>query len=196
MDMLGSFRVRMFAVIIIVAITGFGLESGHSSRMIVEPTIRYILKDYGFNNKISLFMENIRPVSKDEKIPASGSSFLQIPCDFEAVERNYGWYYNHDKGKQEFLPGVYLKVEENTVINPILTGQVEKIDRNDEGRTILIKHDNDLYSLYGGLKEILVDNNAPVDNDTVLGKSGKLLYLEIRNSDGPINPYNLINAGT
>ncbi len=195
--MLGSFRIRMLAVIIIVALVGICIESGHSSRQIVEPTIRYILKDYGLNSKISLFIENLKPGIRPETVPVTNtSSVLQIPCKYSAVERNYGWYFNHDKQQQEFLPGVYLKVENNTIVNPILTGQVEQIGKNDEGRTILIKHDDDFYSLYGGIKEVLVDKNAWVDSSTVLGKTGDLLYLEIRNSDGPINPHNLINAET
>lgn len=194
--MLGSFRIRLLAVIIIAALVGVCLESGHSSRTVVEPTIRYILKDYGFNNKISLFFENLQPGAEKEMVPVTSSSVLQIPCKFLAVERNYGWYYNQDKDQQDFLPGVYLKVENNTIVNPIRAGQIEKIDKNDEGRTILIKHDDEFYSLYGGLKEVLVEQNVRVDNSTVLGKSGVLLYLEIRNGDGPINPHNLINAKT
>lgn len=195
--MLGSFRIRMLAVIIIVALVGVCVESGHSSRQVVEPTIRYILKDYGLNSKLSLFIDNLKPGIKPETVPVTNtSSVLQIPCKFSAVERNYGWYYNHDKQQQEFLPGVYLKVENNTIVNPILTGQIAQIGKNDEGRTILIKHDDDFYSLYGGIKEVLVDQNEWVDNSTVLGKTGDLLYLEIRNSDGPINPHNLINAET
>lgn len=195
--MLGSFRIRMLAVIIIVALVGICIESGHSSRQVVEPTIRYILKDYGLNSKISLFIENLKPGIRPETVPVTNtSSVLQIPCKYSAVERNYGWYFNHDKQQQEFLPGVYLKVENNTIVNPILTGKIEQIGKNDDGRTILIKHDDDFYSLYGGIKEVLVEQNAWVDNSTVLGKTGDLLYLEIRNGDGPINPHNLINAET
>lgn len=195
--MLGSFRIRMLAVIIIVALVGICIESGHSSRQVVEPTIRYILKDYGLNSKISLFIENLKPGIRPETVPVTNtSSVLQIPCKYSAVERNYGWYFNQDKQQQEFLPGVYLKVENNTIVNPILTGKIEQIGKNDDGRTILIKHDDDFYSLYGGIKEVLVEQNAWVDNSTVLGKTGDLLYLEIRNGDGPINPHNLINAET
>ena len=194
--MLGSFRIRMLAVIIIVALVGICIESGHSSRQVVEPTIRYILKDYGLNSKISLFIENLKPAMKPETVPVTNTSVLQIPCKYLAVERNYGWYFNQDKQQQEFLPGVYLKVENNTIVNPILTGKIEQIGKNDDGRTILIKHDDDFYSLYGGIKEVLVEQNAWVDNSTVLGKTGDLLYLEIRNGDGPINPHNLINAET
>lgn len=194
--MLGSFKIRMLIVIIIVFLAGFSMESGHSSKQLVESTIKYILKDYGFNAKISLFWENVRPPRRNESMPASSSAILQIPCKFSAIERNYGWYYDQKSQQQEFLPGIYLGVEDNTMVKPIMAGYIEEIGQNEEGRTILIKHDSDFYSSYGGFREILVEKGVLVDNNTVLGKTGKLLYLEIRNSDGPVNPYNLINANS
>ncbi|MDD3893695.1 MAG: M23 family metallopeptidase [Syntrophomonadaceae bacterium] len=193
--MLGSFRIRMLAVIIIIFLVGICIESSQSSKKIVEPVIRYVLKDYGFDKKLSLFIENMNPAS-DKTVPVNSSSILQLPCKFSAVERNYGWYYNEEQEKQEFLPGVYLKVENNTAVKPIMAGEIEEIGKNEEGRTVMIKHNDECYSLYGGLKEVLVEQNSQVDNNSVLGKSGNLLYLEIRNNDGPVNPYNLINVPT
>jgi murein DD-endopeptidase MepM/ murein hydrolase activator NlpD len=194
MDMLGSFRVRMLAVIIIVFLTGISLESGHNSKQYLEPTIKFILKDYGFNNKISIYIENLKPTKTNGTVPVSSSSVLQVPCKFTAVERNYGWYYNQDSRQQEFLPGVYLKVENNTIVKPILAGYIEEIGQDENGRTIMIRHDRDFYSFYGGFKEVLVERDAQVDNNTILGKTGELFYLEIKNNDGPVNPHNLINA--
>jgi murein DD-endopeptidase MepM/ murein hydrolase activator NlpD len=75
-----------------------------------------------------------------------------------------------------------------------MAGEVQEIGRNEEGRTVLIKHNETFYSLYGGLKEVLAEENSQVNSNSVLGKSGNMLYLEIRNDDGPLNPHNLINA--
>ena len=193
--MLGSFRIRMLAVIIIVFAVGIAIQSSPVSKKVVEPAVRYVLKDYGFNNSLSLFIENMSPAAK-ESLPASSSTSLQIPCEFSAVVRNYGWYYNEEHEKQEFLPGVYLKVQNNTSVKPIMAGEVQEISRNEEGRTVLIKHNEAFYSLYGGLKEVLAEENSRVNSNSVLGKSGNMLYLEIRNNDGPLNPHNLINAQT
>lgn len=193
MDMLGSFRIRMLAVIIIVFAVGIAMESSPVSKKVVEPAVRYVLKDYGFNNSLSLFIENMSP-DANESIPASSSASLQIPCEFSEVVRNYGWYYNEEHGRQEFLPGVNLKVQNNTAVKPIMAGEVQEIGRNEEGRTVLIKHNETFYSLYGGLKEVLAEENSQVNSNSVLGKSGNMLYLEIRNDDGPLNPHNLINA--
>lgn len=190
--MLGNFRIRMLAVLIIIFLAGFGIQGSTEGRKIVEPALRYILKDYGFNNRLSLFWENMKPGSH-ESVPAGSSALLQIPCEFSGVIKGYGWHYNDDYGKQEFLPGVFLEVKNNSAVKPILAGEVQEIGRNDDGRTILVKHNEELYSLYGGLNEVLAEERSRVDHNSILGKSGEWLYLEIRNDDGPLNPHNLIN---
>lgn len=193
--MLGNFRIRMLAVILIIFMTGFGIQGSNDSKRIVEPVIRYILKDYGFNNRLSLLFENMKP-DPYESVPAGSSTLLQIPCEFTEVVRNYGWYFNEENEQQEFLPGVYLRVRNNSAVKPILAGEVQEIGRNEDGRTVLVKHNEELYSLYGGLNEVLAEERSRVDHNSILGKSEDYLYLEIRNGDGPLNPHNLINGQT
>ena len=68
-----------------------------------------------------------------------------------------------------------------------MAGIVEKISRDDKGRTVLLRHDDQIYTLYSGLKEVLVEEKSMVNLNDTLGKSGSSLYLEMRNQDGPLN---------
>jgi len=187
--MLGSFRIRMLLVIVIVTLVGLSIQSGHCSKEVIEPVIRYMLKDYDLDKSISAFIENMR--STEEEIPTGGSSRLQAPCEIISIERNYGWYWNQDKGCQEFSSGVELKVKEDTIVRPILEGKVSEISQNSEGYQIVVEHDNAFYSLYAGLKEVLVKEKDNVKTDDFLGKTQERLYFEIRNEDGPLNPQQL-----
>ncbi len=189
--MLGSFKIRMLLVIFIVALVGLSIQSEHSSKKIIEPVIKYILKDYGVEKNISAFVKNVRQSEDERVIPTTGKSMLQVPCNFLEIERKYGWYWNPKKKQQQFSPGVRLRVKENTIVRPVLEGQVMEISRNNEGRTVLIKHNGDFYSFYGGLKEVLVDKNAAAHMDSVIGKTSSSLQFEIRNQDGPLNPQKL-----
>lgn len=189
--MLGSFKFRMFLVLMIAIFTSLSLEAGHSSKEVIEPVIKYILKDYGFEDKISSIWEIDN--EKGETIPVSSKVIeWQKPCDFLRVESNYGWYWNKKKGRQEFSPGLSIKVKNNSLIKPAAEGVVDDIGENENGRYVIIKHGENLSSFYGGLKEILVQKGDKVDKDDVLGKSTDTLYLELRDEDGPINPGTII----
>jgi murein DD-endopeptidase MepM/ murein hydrolase activator NlpD len=183
--MLGSFKARMLIVIIIVTLAGLAMQSNNGSREVVEPVIAYIMKDYGIEKKVATFVHNIR--ENQSIIPVSGDTTMQLPCEYLELHQKYGWYWNAEEQKQSFYPGISLKVKENTVVRPIMNGKVEEISENDEGRTILLSHDDQIYSLYVGLKEVLIEEQDKVNLDDTLGKCSNSLYLELRNQDGPLN---------
>ena len=56
--MLGSFRIRMLVVIVIAALVGLSLQSGHSSSMMVQAVYRIHNKDYGVQDTLAhIFIE-------------------------------------------------------------------------------------------------------------------------------------------
>lgn len=187
--MLKSFKLRLLLVIMLVAITGLIMQSGHSSRQVVEPVLQYIMEtDYPVEKTLGrLFDRQIAP-----GIPIQSPELLRVPCKFIEVEKQYGWYWSPEEEKQQFCPGVYLKVKEDTLVRPILQGQVSKVDpdKKSEGQ-ILIKHGDELISLYGGLDEVLVQEGDKVQTDTILGKTGSRMYFEIRTGEGPVDPYSI-----
>lgn len=183
--MLGSFKTRLLIVIVIVTLAGLAMQSNNGSREVVEPVIAYVLKDYGVEKKIAAFIHNVR--DNRSVITVSGDAATQVPCEYLELIRKYGWYWDPVEQKQSFYPGLSLKVKDNTLVKPVLAGKVAKISRGSKGRTVLLRHENGIYSLYGGLKEVLVEEGGRVGLDDALGKCGGSLYLEMKNQDGPLN---------
>lgn len=185
--MLGSFRLRMLLALLLAILTSLSLQSEKGSHEVVEPVLRYIMKDYGIEDKIISLLKADR--EKDEVLPASSESISwQKPCDFLYVEKPYGWYWNESRKRQEFSTGIKFKVKNNSPIKPVAKGVVSEIGENDEGRYLIVKHEDGFFSIYGGMKEILVGKGDRVDKNDILGKSTDFLYLELRDEDGPINP--------
>ena len=183
--MLGSFKTRLLIVIVIVTLAGLAMQSNNGSREVVEPVIAYVMKDYQIEKKAATFIHNIRENST--LVPVSGDAAMQLPCEYLELTQKYGWHWNPEEQQQSFYPGLSLKVKENTLVRPVMAGTVEKISVDDRGRTVLLRHNDQMQSLYGGLKEVLVEEKSMVDLDDTLGKSGSSLYLEMRNQDGSLN---------
>ncbi|HBQ86377.1 MAG TPA: hypothetical protein DD811_07850 [Syntrophomonas sp.] len=186
--MIGSFRVRLLVVIVITALVGFLMQASNSSRATVEPVIKYIIgTDYNVEQAVSNLAANIKDHFRTAA-PVTSEMVVQMPCQFTGIDKNYGWFFNLKANKQEFYPGIDLRVEENSLVRPVMPGKVDKITIDGEQRSIRIKHDNGQVSLYEGLKEILVNENDQIILDSVLGKSGQNLYFELRDDNGPVDP--------
>jgi murein DD-endopeptidase MepM/ murein hydrolase activator NlpD len=178
----------MLVVIVIAALTGLALQSDNRPAKVVAPVIRYVMRDYGVQEKIALYLENIWGKGSGEGAPASGDIIMQKPCDISVVKQHYGWYWNDSLQKQEFNPGMVMQVENGTLVKPILAGKVERISDQAGGRQVTVTHHDGLVSVYGGLQEVLIKEGGAVQPDQVLGKSGEELYFELQNTDGPLNP--------
>jgi murein DD-endopeptidase MepM/ murein hydrolase activator NlpD len=185
---LGSFRIRMLVVIVIAALVGLSLQSGHSSSMMVQAVIEYIMKDYGVQDTLAQYFYRIKD-EPPETVPASGQTILQLPCEFLDIEQSYGWYYNQDSRQQEFFPAVLVKVKENSAVKAVFGGQVADISEDERGKTVLIDHGGGLCSSYGGLKEVRVGIGQDVTQDTLIAFSSQELYFQITGEDGPLNPF-------
>jgi len=175
----------MLIAIFLAALAGVAMQSNNGSREIVEPVIAYILKDYDIEEKIATFAQNIK--QSESLIPVSGNVTMQTPCEYIELVQKYGWYWDPTVKKQSFYPGLSLKVKENTMVKPLMAGQVETISEDNNGRTLILQHNDQLCSIYSGLKEVFVEEKDIVDLDDILGKSNAMLYLEMRNQDGPLN---------
>lgn len=186
--MLGSFKIRLLLVIIIAALAGLSMQSEHGSKKVVEPVIKYIMKDYGIQNQIADFFNKKNDGQEAESHPVSGGSSLQLPCEFIEIEREYGWHYNASHQVQEFFPAVLIKVAEGSKVRPVYEGLVADISSEVTGKTVLIDHGGGLYSSYGGLEEALVEVGQKVGKDTVIGNSSQELYFQVTGKDGPLNP--------
>ena len=185
--MLGNFKLRMLLVIVIITVVGISFQYQNKAKRFIEPVIGYILKDQGLEKDIALFVNSWVKVKEEGLLPRVEGQSYQIPCEFSKIECNYGWHWNEEENQEEFYPGIKLKVEKNSIVMPVAGGQVLEISGNDEGQTLLIKHES-FYSLYTLLKEVLVIEDEIVEKDTAIARTGSSLYFELRNRDGPLNP--------
>ncbi|PKM77439.1 MAG: hypothetical protein CVU90_07450 [Firmicutes bacterium HGW-Firmicutes-15] len=190
--MMRSFKLRLLGVIVLVAVVGLFMQSGQDNRQLVEPVLEYMMDNkYDVGKLISRYVDVPGAVDLTKVLPVSGGTILRQPCEFLDIEHSYGWHWSQEEHKQTFCSGIYLKVKDNTTVKPILGGQVLEITRAANQGTVLIKHDANIYSLYGGLKEILVDKGSNVGEDKLIGRTGESFYLEVRGKDGPVNPQSI-----
>lgn len=180
----------MLVVIIIATLSGLAMQSDNRTQNMVSPVLRYVMRDYGVQEKLALYWENMRGSSKGEGegVPASGDITIQKPCLITGIVKHYGWNWNENLGKQEFSPGMVLKVREGTLVQPVLSGSVDAIISKKDGRQVRVVHDDGLISIYGGLQEVLVGQGAKVNTGDALGKTGQRIYFELQNAEGPLNP--------
>jgi len=85
----------------------------------------------------------------------------------------------------------------------ILNGTVlSVIDDETLGKTVEVKHDNGMISIYQGLSEVMVKKDDVINQGTVIGKSGtneldkelgNHLHFEIYDNGMPMNPANYLN---
>lgn len=190
--MLGSFRVRLLLVLLLL-IGVLSILNFHSPAWYrVEPVLEYIMKDdYALNQKLWGWFKqsDLKDRLAPEPEPVSSTGVVQSPCTDGRIVRHFGWYWDSKTQKQEFSPGVVVKMPENSVIQAVLGGTVEEISRQGEdNREILINHGGDLISVYRGMKEVFVNIGDQVTSGQTLGKSQDEFEFELRNQDGPLNP--------
>ena len=96
-------------------------------------------------------------------------------------------------------------VGENTFdVVSILNGTVINVKDDEElGKSVEIKHDNGMISIYQSLSEVYVTKDTIVTQGLVIGKSGKNkldkdlgnhLHFEIYENGGEVNPLNYLNT--
>lgn len=187
--MLGSFRLRLFLVLAMLSLLMAVKSSGDSAVIArVDPYVSWVMTtDYGIREKVALMWDNYRGLSGAGVVPAQAPT-LTPPCRDGKIVRHYGWYWNPDNNEQQFSGGVVLSLPDNTSIYPVAGGVVEEIVNKAAGRTVKVKHSEQLASSYGQLSEVLVEVGDEVGPDQPLGKSGRSFSFQLLGADGPLNP--------
>lgn len=108
------------------------------------------------------------------------------------------------QGYKLYHPGVDLDGKIGDPVYPIMTGEVLEISYSNigYGNAVIIKHNENISSLYAHLNKILVKPGEVVNLQTQIGEVGKSgnahgdhLHLEIRDGKRAINPSSLIPLG-
>ncbi len=192
--MLQNFRIKLLAVIAIIAVVGVIMQSGQASRQVVEPVLNYIMHNrYDVGAVISRYVHIPGTNESIGLLPVAGGQVLRPPCEILSIQRNYGWYWDKNDKKQKFSSGLVVAVKPETTVRPIVGGQVVETEKAGGQDSILLKHPGEFYSFYGGLAQIAVKPGQVVEQADILGTSSSSLYFEVRSQDGPVNPHSIFD---
>ena len=135
---LRTFKLRFFMAILIVAMASISVRTPENHEQ-ARAVLQFILKDYGVQQRLVEWFSGWARYPEKEAIPAISPRNMQIPCEFLFIEQNYGWKRNPQTGLDEFFPGIRFKVLDNSLVKPVMAGQVTEIGERPEGRTIVIQ---------------------------------------------------------
>lgn len=177
-------KIRMLVAIFILMAITFAYKGNDHSRRVIQPLIDYtITKNYD----VSGWAMSWRKRLGGNQAEMASSYALQIPCQNAKIARHFGWYYNPRTQSQAFNPGVVLKIGQNVPVYPILRGAVREVSIQENRYQVVIQHGDQLQSTIRGLQEVLVKEGQLVEQDSIIGRGHELLYVELKNKEGPVN---------
>lgn len=130
-----------------------------------------------------------KPASPDlgkTRTAASGSGKFRMPAD-GAIVRTY------QKGKNE---GIDISAAPGSAISAAGAGTVAAITRDvDQVPIIVVRHDNNLMTVYAGLDDVAVTKGQKVSTGSTLGKarSQGVVHFEVRNGFDSVDPEKYLN---
>lgn len=128
-----------------------------------------------------------KTIFENEDVPVVATETVLIKPytdeDVKILKNYYDYKAEEEKQKQSiiyyektYLPssGISFGKEEPFNVVSVLDGTVISI-KDDEimGKTVEIKHDNDIVSTYQSLSEVNVEKNSKIKQGDIIGKSGK-----------------------
>lgn len=130
----------------------------------------------GVNDSINEITGAVGNIFGDDKsvdtVSENTMSYAILPVEGEIISGFKSSEVPENSGEQH--SGIDIKSEEGTPIKAALDGVVIKIEENETlGRTVMIKHENGLETLYAHCSEILVDENQNVKQGDYIAKVGK-----------------------
>lgn len=106
--------------------------------------------------------------------PARGEIRLQSPLQQWRVTSSYGERVHPTTGARHFHNGLDLAASEGTPVYPIADGVVHSVGEGEnEGKFIVLTHEDEYESHYYHLSEINVAEGDSVTLGTAIGKSGR-----------------------
>ncbi|MEA1871437.1 MAG: M23 family metallopeptidase [Candidatus Bipolaricaulota bacterium] len=117
------------------------------------------------------------------------------PLEGEVVSE-FGWRVHPVLGMRHHHDGIDIDVPTGTIVHAAAAGKVFFIgEQEGYGTTLILKHANEYYTLYGHLSQPLVHVGQFVETGQGIAESGNTgistgphLHFEIRNREFPIDP--------
>lgn len=112
------------------------------------------------------------------------------------IYQDFGIYLNKEYGYKYNKKGVFIKTINNEVVKSVYSGKVTFADQIDGfGKVIVVDHGNNYYTVYGSLKEVIVEKGMSISASQEIAKSSgqylkghKGVYFEIRHFSDALNP--------
>jgi murein DD-endopeptidase MepM/ murein hydrolase activator NlpD len=126
----------------------------------------------------------------------------QYPVTDYYVSSGFGIRKHPVTGRPRFHAGIDLVTRTDDSVFPVKPGKVVLArDYNDYGKTIIIRHERGIETLYAHLDKIHVREGQDVDLDTLIGivgntgmSTGKHLHFEVTVGGYPVDPLKVINT--
>lgn len=151
----------------------------------------------------------------DQDLPVVNTTMVINPYLDQSVTIKKDYYdYQADEEKQKnsitkkdntYIQNTGIDYVSDNVFDvvSILNGTVLSVEDNEStGKSIEIKHDNGIISIYQGLSEVMVKKDDVVNQGFIIGKSGtneidkelgNHLHFEIYDNGQAVNPANYLN---
>ncbi|MEF3281007.1 MAG: peptidoglycan DD-metalloendopeptidase family protein [Elusimicrobiota bacterium] len=158
-------------------------------------------------NKTASELNNlIRKIEKNSPYKKNTSGFLPLSRKslpwpvVGTVIRKFGKEYVDELKTWLVNDGIKIKPATRVDVKAVMSGKVVYSGAfRGFGNVVIIDHENNIYTTYGFLSDIYVNNGAVVNEDTIIGKTGidprniegmqeDVLYFEVRNGEDALNP--------
>ena len=156
------------------------------------------------NKNIKPARENINPNKNSSQNPSNSEEISNLKTQFlRPVKGKIINKYNPNSDKRK-NQGIDFQVLPGSNVYAVSDGRVALVTDNTEnfGKIVLIRHENNLISIYGRVAKVLVKKNEPVKKGQKIGsmvgrtKDGQnftILHFEIRKGTKSVNPENYFN---
>lgn len=140
------------------------------------------------------FFRTVQPVVSTQQQNSAGV-VAAVPVSGK-VARGYGMTIDPVDGMERFHSGIDIAAPVGSAVRAVWDGRVKRIgDSAALGKYILLEHDVDSFTLYGGLARLLVDEGQQVQAGQTIGEtgaesdvSGGGLHLEVRENSKLVDP--------
>lgn len=112
------------------------------------------------------------------------------------VSQGFGWNTDQTDHKQVWHGGIDIKSEKVQPVKAAAAGVVGDISGDaNQGYRVIIKHNQELTSIYGNLARVRVKEAQQVRQGEILGETGKWeMHFEIRVKGTPVDPLDYLRS--
>ena len=126
----------------------------------------------------------------------------QYPVTDYYISSGFGIRKHPVSGRPRFHAGIDLVTRSDDSVFPVKAGKVVLArDYNDYGKTVIIRHERGIETLYAHLDKIHVREGQDVELDTLIGmvgntgmSTGKHLHFEVTVGGYPVDPLKVIST--